>query len=217
MARIVIVPGLAVRSYAGPAAAALRDLGHDVALVPAPAWRGTPADLCAYGRSLGRQLAQRGEPVDLLVGLSVGTQAAAVAAVHAPVRRLLLVSATVPPRRRSLPRLLATWARGDGHRDSPSFVHQVPDWAHAGVPRILVGFASTRHVRLEEVLPRVAARLTVVQADHDNLGALDFAEALTTANGGRLVIVPDAPHSWPIGDTGRFVELVGELLEEPGA
>ena len=215
MGRVVIVPGLAVRSYAEPAAQALRDLGHDVALPPAPAWRGTPADLGAYGRELGAQLDERGEGVDLLVGLCVGTQAAAGAAAYGPVRRLLLVSATVPPVRRSLPRLFATWARGDGHRDSPSFAHQVPDWTHAGIPRILAGFASATRVDLEEVLPRSSARLTVVHADHDNLGSLDFASALCAANHGRLVIMPDAPHSWPIADSPRFVDLVTELLEEP--
>ena len=166
---------------------------------------------------VARPAARRtGEPVNLLVGLSVIRQAAAVAAVHAPVRRLLLVSATVPPGRRSLPRLFAAWARADGHLDSP-LLGQVPDWAHAGPRRLLRGFVSAAHVDLKDVLTRTDAALTIVSPDHDNLGSLDFAAALCQANDGRLVVMPDGPHSWPIRDDERFVALVEELLAQPGA
>ncbi|HET9647724.1 MAG TPA: hypothetical protein VFP34_05770, partial [Microlunatus sp.] len=63
--------------------------GHQVDLLPAPTWRGVPSDLEAYGRWTADRISASGRPVDLLIGLSVGTQAAAVAAGLADVRQLL--------------------------------------------------------------------------------------------------------------------------------
>ena len=58
-------------------------------------------DLAAYGRELGAEISAAGKPVDVLIGLSAGTQAAAVAAAATPlVRRLVLVSPTVDPESR---------------------------------------------------------------------------------------------------------------------
>ena len=147
MARVVIVPGLAIRTYAEPAVAAVAARGHRIDLAPAPAWRGSPADLEHYGTRLARRLEQVG-PVDLLVGLSVGTQAAAAGAVDAgpTVRRLLLVSPTVDPVNRSWGRLLSRWVRGDPraadpplraqagvvHRVQHPAVHRLETVAHVG-------------------------------------------------------------------------------------
>jgi hypothetical protein len=50
----------------------------DVELLPAPGLTNGPADLRRYGEALADRL-RAGPPVDLLVGLSVGAQAAAVA------------------------------------------------------------------------------------------------------------------------------------------
>src|SRR4051794_2795008 len=95
VSRIVIVPGLAVRAYARPAALAARRSGLDVELLRPPAWHGAPADLAEYGVRLAERLEDRGGEVDVLVGLSVGSQAAAVAATRTrAVRHLLLVSPT---------------------------------------------------------------------------------------------------------------------------
>src|SRR5689334_4029259 len=94
--RVLVVPGLAVRSYARPPVRALRRAGIDATLLRPPAWTGAPADLAAYGARLAEAVEARGADVDLLVGLSVGTQAAAVASTRTRrVRRLLLVSPTV--------------------------------------------------------------------------------------------------------------------------
>jgi hypothetical protein len=219
MARIVIVPGLGVRSYAVEPAQRLREAGHDVDLLRAPAWRGTPTDLEAYGRRLSADLDRRNEQVDLLVGLSVGTQAAAAtAATSTRVRRLLLVSPTVDPRLRTLPRLLSAWWSGNDGGGEPGFFEQVPDWARAGVPRLVAGFVATLHAApLEDVLPRVPARTTVVHAEHDDLGSAAWAGRLAAVADGRFVLRADAPHSWPVGDPDGFAAFVAELIIEPGA
>lgn len=217
MARIVIVPGLGVRTYALEGARRLRHAGHDVALLRAPAWWGTPIDLEAYGRVLAADLDARDERVDLLIGLSVGTQAAATAASAGdPVRRLLLISPTVDPRLRSLPRLLWTWWRGNQDHGEPGFAEQVPDWLHAGVPRLAAGFVATlRATPLEQVLPHVAARVTVVHAEHDDLGTAEWAQELARVGDGRFVLRAGAPHSWPASDADGFAAFVDEVLAEP--
>jgi hypothetical protein len=213
--RVVIVPGLGVRTYAEDAAGRLRRDGHRVSLLRAPSWRGAPTDLEAYGRLLAEDLARRDERVDLLVGLSVGTQAAAAAALASSrVHGLLLVSPTVDPRLRSLPRLLRAWWSGNEGHGEPGFAEQVPDWARAGVPRLAAGFVGTlRAVPLEQVLPHVEAQVTVVHAQHDDLGSESWAQQLATGAGGRFVRRADAPHSWPVGDADGFAALVGELLD----
>ena len=172
-----------------------------------------PADLELYGRQLGERLRDEDRAVAVLIGLSVGTQAAAVAAAVGGrrVQHLLLVSPTVEPAKRSRRRLLAAWLKGEDHPDSPPLSGQVGDWRHAGARRIFRGFSSAVRVRLEDVLPEVAAKITIVHAEADQLTAHSSALDLAERVGARLLLVPDAPHSWPVGDAGRFVTLVSEL------
>lgn len=214
VARVVVVPGLGVRSYALAPVERLRRGGHRVSLLRAPAWRGAPTDFEAYGRVLAADLDRRDEVVDLLVGLSVGTQAAAAAArLSSRVRGLLLVSPTVDPGLRSLPRLLSAWWGGNAGHGEPGFVQQVPDWAHAGVPRLAAGFVRTlRAVPLEQVVPDVLAEVAVVHAEFDDLGTEAWARQLAAVAGGRFVRRDGAPHSWPVGDGDGFLDLVDELV-----
>lgn len=211
MSSVVIVPGMAVRSFVIPAADGLAAAGHRVRLMPAPGWRGVPDRLAVYGEWLAAELRYSGEPVDVLVGLSAGTQAAAVTATQHRIGHLLLVSPTVPPERRSLGRLLGSWLHGDHHPDSPTLAQQVPDWRRAGARRIYRCVASALEVRLEEVLGGVDAPVTLVHAGWDNLTSFDFVAKLAVEHDLQLVELPAAPHSWPIGDEDRFVALVSSL------
>jgi pimeloyl-ACP methyl ester carboxylesterase len=218
MVRVVIVPGLAVRSYAVPAAAALSGAGHAVELLPAPGWRGVPDRLREYGVWLAERLTREPNPVDVVVGLSVGTQAAAVTAARCaaegrPVGRLLLISPTVQPDLRSRRQLITTWLRGDHHPDSPSLAEQAPDWARAGAARIYRCLASTLVLPLERVLADVEAPVTIVHTGWDNLTRYDYAASLAFRHAAELLELPAAPHSWPIGDESRFVELISTLVE----
>jgi len=165
MARIMIIPGLAVRGYATETAEALAAAGHDVGLVDPVAWHGVPDRLEPYGRRVAAEIDRGGADVDLLVGLSVGTQAAAVAAGHTSrIRRLLLVSPTVDPRLRSRLRLFGTFLFG-GEPKGPALHQQVPDWARAGLVRIAHGFDSAIKVRLERLLPKITAEVTIVHPE----------------------------------------------------
>ena len=210
--RVVIVPGLAVRGYARGAAAALAQAGFEVDLLAPPAWHGEPTDLRAYGRRLAHRLETDGRRLAVLVGLSVGTQAAAVAAAETDlVDHLLLVSPTVDPSRRSRGRLLAAWLKKENHPNSPTLRSQVPDWSRAGVVQIYRGFTSAIAVPLEDVLSEVSTSVAIVHAEADQLTAHAYAAGLAAQHDARLILMPDAPHSWPVGDAERFVELIEDL------
>ena len=213
---VLIVPGAGVRRYARPAVEALRGRGVAAGLLPAPGGAGGPADLERYGAELARRLASdSAEPVELLVGLSVGAQAAAVAAAVLPpgrLRGLTLVSPTVDPGIRSGPRLLARWLAA-GRLERPGLLAaQGPDWWRAGPRGLARVVRSSLRVRLEDVLPRVPVALAVVHGADDVICSHAYAAALAADHGGRLVVVPGATHSWPYADADRFADTVIGLL-----
>lgn len=220
MAYVIMVPGLAVRRYLEPSADALRARGHDVDLLPPIGWRGVGSDLYGYARRIARHARKHG-PADLLIGLSVGTQAATLAAAETTaVRRLLLVSPTIDPDRRSTIRALRAWAGGEQHPDSPRLSLQAQDWLHAGPGGIYRGLQSAITVRLEAELSRAATTgrpITIVHGEADRISPLPFAAEVARRADARLLIMPDAPHSWPIGDGERFPELVAQLVSEPAS
>ncbi len=212
MSKIMIIPGLAVRGYAVRTAEDLSAAGHDARLLDPVSWRNVPDRLEPYGRRVAAEVDRDGRELDLLIGLSVGTQAAAVAAATTPlVRRLLLISPTVDPRLRTRRRLFSAFLLG-GEPKGPGLDQQVPDWSKAGAARIYRGFVSAIDLRLEEILSDVTAETTIVHCERDTLGSHDFAASLAADHGGRLVIVPGAGHSWPTGGGSGFDRLLGELL-----
>jgi hypothetical protein len=213
VAQVVIVPGAAVRSYLRSAVDAVRARGIDVELLPAPGSPGVPADLARYGRRLAERIA-RGGPVDVLIGISVGAQAAAVAAAAVPVvrvRNLVLVSPTVDPRSRSVPRLLRRWLVEGRKERSALLLEQAPDWWRAGAGRLYRLVRSAVAVEVERVLPAVEARTTIVHAAADGITSHGYAASLAADHGGRFVVVPGATHSWPYRDGERFADLVEEV------
>ena len=213
VSEVWIVPGLAVRRYAVPAADALRAHGHRVKLLDPPGWPGRPPELDRYGHSVADEIVRASSRIDLLIGLSVGGQAAAVvAADHPGVSRLLLVSPTIGPVQRSRHALLTGWLRGEDHPNSPATRTHLPDWRRAGPARIYRTFASVLRVRLEDVLPHVDAAVTIAHADHDRLSTHGYAAELAQLCRARFLVLPNAPHSWPVGDDAGFIALVDELL-----
>jgi pimeloyl-ACP methyl ester carboxylesterase len=209
---VLIVPGAAVRAYVGPAADAVRERGVEVELLPAPGLAGGPADLRRYGEALAERL-RAGPPVDLLVGLSVGAQAAAVAAAGAggQVAHLVLVSPTVDPAVRTVHGLLTSWFAAGRREPARLLLDQAPDWRRAGARSLARVVRSALAVRIEdEALD--AGRLTVVHAEHDAITSHGYAAALAAVHSGRLLVVPAAVHSWPYRDAGRFGDTIAELL-----
>ena len=211
--KVVVVPGLAVRRYAEEPSERLRQAGYEVDLRPALAWRGVPVDLAAYGRELGADISAAGAPVDVLVGLSAGSQAAAVAAAATPlVRRLVVVSPTIDPESRSLVKMLARYLKPNPNEEVALFSEQLPDWSKAGPWRILSGFRSMIGLRLEDILGQVRAELTIVHADYDQLTSYAFAAQLAADFNGTLLVAPSGSHSWPTKDPEGFLRLIDELV-----
>ena len=212
MARVLVVPGLAVRGYVEPSVQHLRDNGHHATLLQAPAWRGVDHDLERYGRQLAVDIDSDGAPVDVLIGLSAGTQAAAVSALSTSlVKRLVLVSPTIDPAYRSMIKQSFVFIRGDPH-DKSAFYRHLPDWSRAGLPRIVRGFASAIRLHLEDMLPNVLAEITVVHTEYDPLTTHAYAAQLAEIAGARLVLMPGVSHSWPQKDSARFLQFVNELI-----
>lgn len=215
--RIQIVPGLAGQVDGEAGAAALRARGWRTELLQPVCWPGVPARLDEYGRRLGDRIESNGEPIRALIGLSVGTQAAAVAATRTrQISQLILVSPTFPPALRRGSVLIRTWMLHNRGGNEPSLKEQLPGWVRAGPARMLTGFRSSLRVALEDVLPEATASLTVVHAEHDPLSSPAYAEELARRFHGRLHAVPGASHSWPFGDPDAFVELVEALLRDIG-
>ena len=95
MSTVFIVPGMAVREYARPAAEAVIARGHRVELLKAPSWRGVPVGLDDYGYRIAEELERKKTDVDLLIGLSVGTQVVAATTTRTDrVRHVMLISPT---------------------------------------------------------------------------------------------------------------------------
>lgn len=218
MAYVIMVPGLTVRGYLLASAAGLRADGHQVDLLPPLGWPNSGTDLGAYADRIARHAADHG-PADLMIGLSVGTQAATLAAARTPaVRRLLLISPTVDPARRSTMSALRAWAGGEDHPKAPGAKDHARDWMRAGPARIYRGLQSAIAMRLEDELPPVAADrpVTVVHGEADQLSPLPFAVEVADRAGARMMIMPDAPHSWPFEDGDRFCDLVDDLVNPAG-
>jgi hypothetical protein len=213
MARVLVVPGLAVHAYAELPVRHLRDNGYDAELLEPPAWRGVDHDLELYGQKLAADIDHDGAPVDVLIGLSVGTQAAAVAAsLTSLVRHLVLVSPTIDPAYRSMIKQAAVFfLRGDPH-DKAAFFSQLPDWSRAGVRRIFRGFASSLALPIENILPRVGAEVTIVHNEHDLFTTHGYASWLAETNDAKLILMPGVSHSWPKADSARFLRFIDALV-----
>ena len=191
--RVIVVPGLAVRTYAEEPVERL--------------------DIADYGRALGAEIREAGEPVDVLVGLSAGSQAAAVAAATTSlVRHLVLVSPTLDPKRRKTFQMLAIFLKPNPNEKVDLFGQMLADWTKAGPVRILRGFRSAARLPLEEVLGEVSADLTIVHGEYDHLTTYAYAAALAADFGATFRLAPDGAHSWPTRDPDGFLELVDDLV-----
>ncbi|MEO8261456.1 MAG: hypothetical protein ABI566_02705 [Pseudolysinimonas sp.] len=211
--RIFIVPGMAVREYARPAAEAVMARGHQVELLKAPSWRGVPVGLDAYGYRIAEELERKGTDVDLLIGLSVGTQVVAAAATRtARVKTVMLISPTFDPKIRSMRGTMSRWfERGEGD-DQSDWGRQLRDWTHTDPVRIGVALRSALKSSLEDVLPHVQSKLITVHAQHDRMSRPELVESLAVENEGRYHHQPGGKHSWPVEDVETFADFVDEVI-----
>ena len=153
---------MAVREYARPAADAVSARGHRVELLKAPSWRGVPVGLDDYGYRIAEEIDRKGVDVDLLIGLSVGTQVVAAAAhPHLAGEERDADQSHVRPADPIGARHHVAWfERGEGD-DQSDWGRQLRDWTHTDPVRIGLALRSGLRSSIEDVLPHVARRLTV--------------------------------------------------------
>lgn len=209
---VAVVPGVGVRRYLLASMESLRDRGLDVVLLPSPGQPGMASDLVRYADQIGPALSRA--PLDLLVGLSIGTQAAAdVAGRFRPPGQLLLVGPTVDPACRSLPSLLATWAHAGTREPAGLLGPQAADWRDAGARSLAAVLRSAIARPLDPRCAPPSVPTVVVRAERDLVTSHEYASALASTWDAQLVIVPGGAHSWPYGDPERFADLVEGRLD----
>lgn len=205
--RVVVIPGLGVRRYLLPTMDAVRERGITVELLPALGQPRVACDLSGYADQMIRAL-DRGTP-DVIVGLSIGSQAAAVyASRHHPTAPLVLVGPTVDPRSRNLGALLGRWLIAGRREPHGLLSPQLADWWDAGPQRLLAVLRSAVAVRLEDLQWSNQEDTVIVHADQDEVTSHAYAADLSSRWRCRLVSVPQAAHSWPYADPDRFVRLL---------
>jgi fermentation-respiration switch protein FrsA (DUF1100 family) len=118
----------------------------------------------------------------------------------------------VDPQARTAPRLLARWL-GGGRVERPTLLReQAPDWRRAGPRRLAELVRSALILRIEDIVPDVAATLTVVHGENDLITSHAYAARLAADHGGTLLVVPRATHSWPYADADRFADTIQDVL-----
>lgn len=168
--------------------------GFGRARCPRPPRAYTVAD---YAAVVGRAIDRLGVGPCVVVGHSMGAQIAAELAVTRPesVARAVLLGPVVPPRDRTVVRAGFRLLR-DTLREGPRANRLViADYLACGPRWYLAVLPSMLAYRLEEVVRRVRAPLTVVRGARDPIAGEEWARALAAgAPRGRFVRVPGCPH-----------------------
>jgi hypothetical protein len=120
--------------------------------------------------------------------LSVGAQATAVAAAASQLPDLVPVSPTVDPEARTAFRLLRCWLLGTRLEPLQLGREQAPDWARAGLRRLVRVVDSALTTPIEDHLPGFPGRLTVIHAEQDAITSHSYAAQLAVR--GSLLLVP---------------------------
>ncbi|WP_435112508.1 alpha/beta fold hydrolase [Nocardiopsis synnemataformans] len=156
----------------------------------------------------------RGIERPCLLGLSLGTQVVAEAAVRAPdeVGSLVLAGPTTDPGARSLPALAARLLRDNIREGLSVAVSGVADYRNAGMRRVVRSWLTSRDHRIELVLPRVTQPALVLRGSRDPLCPKPWAEEVTRLlSRGRLVTLPGQPHALTATAPGRVADLVEDF------
>ncbi|WP_159941689.1 MULTISPECIES: alpha/beta fold hydrolase [unclassified Nocardiopsis] len=151
-----------------------------------------------------------------LLGVSMGAQVTAEAAVRAPdeVGSLVLVGPTVDPRGRSLP-VLAERLLRDNFREGLSVAAScLVDYRDAGPRRVVRSWLASRDHRIDRILPRARQPALVLRGQRDPLCPKPWAEEATRLlPRGRLVTLPGQPHALTAAAPGRVADLVHDFAK----
>ncbi len=133
-----------------------------------------------------------------LLGNSVGCQIIADLALRYPDRidRAVLQGPTVDPHARTARQQILRWLRNNRHERSSQALISAKAYWKCGVGRLIRTFRYALNDRIEEKLPRMNVPTLVVRGSLDTIVPQLWAEEATRLlPGGRLVVLPGAPHT----------------------
>jgi pimeloyl-ACP methyl ester carboxylesterase len=221
----VLVHGIGVSSrYFRPAAAHLAKHGR-VFLVDLPGYGAAPdpkrdVTIADHAAVLGRFLADVGMRNPVLVGHSMGSQVVSRLAVDEPATsdRIVLMAPTLEPSLRGFWRAVGALLV-DGTREPLDVIAiNIGDYFfRCGVPYALRQMPHLLRDRIEDRLPRVAARTLVIRGDRDPIVSDDWARSLADlAPHGEFATVK-GPHVVMHTDPVSVARLIAEHAEHAEA
>ncbi len=151
----------------------------------------------------------------ILVGNSVGCQIVADLAVRYPgrIERAVLQGPTMDPSARTARQQLLRWLRNNRHERPRQALISAQDYRKCGVGQLIRSFRYALEDRIEEKLPAMQFPTMVVRGSLDAIVPQHWAEEATRLLlGGRLVVVPGAPHTLVYNAAPELVRVVLPFL-----
>ena len=181
-----------------------------------PAQRSRPT-VSALADALEAWLVAAGLERAALVGNSVGCQIVVEVARRGNerVERVVLVGPTFDPAARTVPRSLARWVRNAVHEPLSLLPILARDYARAGVRGPAHLFLDALHQPVEAKLAAVLVPTLVVRGERDGIvSSVWAAEVARLLPDGRLVEIPDAPHTVNYSAAADLGDLLEPFLAE---
>jgi pimeloyl-ACP methyl ester carboxylesterase len=216
--RIVVIPGLAVCDYLRPIARLVGSWAR-VYVLELPGF-GRAADRSApimgiAGLAAILQSWWSGEGMGsaVLIGHSIGTQIAAQAVADGlRPSRLIVASPTIDPAHATLARLLGGWMANAPREPASLAVRQLPEWAHAGLRRIVATLNAARRHDLALALGGATMPVTIVRGRDDRLSTATWARRLARICRCGSYIEVGGAHAFPYGNPAGCASLLVDCL-----
>jgi pimeloyl-ACP methyl ester carboxylesterase len=176
-----------------------------------------PLAVTGLARGLHAWLDALAVPDAVLVGHSLGCQVAVALALHRPerVQRLVLVAPTIDAGARRAAPQGARLARDLPREPARLLALGSLDYLRGGLPRGLATFRHALHDPVERALARLRSPVLVVRGEHDPVVPQAWAQRVAgLAPGGRLTVVPGAPHAPNFSHPAAVAAEILRFLEQ---
>jgi 2-hydroxy-6-oxonona-2,4-dienedioate hydrolase len=167
--------------------------------------------------SLAAWMRETGLERAALPGNSFGCQIVAQLALNHPelIQRAVLQGPTMDPRARTAPRQIVRWLRNSRREHPSQALITVQEYRSCGIRRLTKTFRYALQDPIEKKLPRVHVPTLVVRGSRDPIVPQRWAEEATRLLPmGRLVVIPDAPHTIIYNCPSELVRVVRPFLDE---
>ena len=210
----MLVHGLGVSSYLfGEVTDRLRSLGR-VVVFDLPGFGGVPhprdpMSIAEFAALIPPSMTTLGVEHPVLVGHSMGAQVVVeVARTHPELRgAMVLVAPVVRTDQRSLPTVIAQFARSSRHERFVAALASVRGYLSAGLRWPLEILPAMLRYPIEQRIAGLGGRLVIVRGEFDRLSTSGFAEALLAASGaeGGVMVAEGAAHQVVVNNANEVV------------